>query len=141
MKKTRLVVLALMFALLANVLMACTTNEDPTNVTLIITTPDGEYFNQTIELTYEDPTVMMLVQEAAIMYELNIVYNEAGDSVKDIDTFTDHEDEDGWLYYWDYTVNDIVPDPQKGGKADAHVLQDGDVVKYTYNVLNPESVK
>jgi len=136
----KLTALALVFVVLASLLVSCGSKIEPINVTLIVTANDEELFNMDIELNYKDPTVMMLVQEANILHNLGAVINENGDSVVDIGEYTAHDDENGISWFWEYMINDVYPDAQTGGKANAQAIVDGDVIHYVYASFDPASV-
>ena len=140
MKNKKLVVLALIFAMLANFLVSCTSNAEEITVTLIITAGEDEIFNDNIKLSYENPTVLMLIQEAAILYEFDITLNDRGDSIKSIKQYTDYKDENNIDHFWEYKINGVLPENTTGGKANAQPIVDGDVIEYVYSTFDPASV-
>ncbi len=129
-------------ALLATMLMSCTTSASAINVTLKITAGEEEIFNDVVELTDKEPTILMLFQEAAILNEIPYVLNDAGDSVKDIADYPDYTDEETNIsYFWEYLINGVQPDNETGGKANAQIVNDGDVIEYIYSTFDPASIK
>jgi len=142
MKTKKLVLLALVAALLSSLLISCGQTTPIINVTLIITAGEEEVFHDTIEIQHKEPTLMMLVQEAAMLNGLNIVYNEAGDSVLDIGEYKSYKDEEtGIDYFWEYLINGVMPDNATGGKANAQPIADGDVIEYIYSTFDPATIK
>jgi len=116
-------------------LTSCTTSAQEITVTLKITAGEDEVFNDNIKLSYADPTVLTLVSEADAMNDsLTVVYNDAGDSVKDINDYLDTSD-DTTIYFWEYTINGVLPANETGGKAGSQPIVDGDVVEYVYSSM------
>ena len=141
MKTKKLVVFAIIIALLSSFIISCEATPI-VNVTLIITAGEEEVFNDTIEIQHKEPTLMMLVQEAAMLNGINVVYNEAGDSILDIGEYPSYTDEEtGIQYFWEYKVNGALPDNATGGKANAQPIADGDVFEYVYSTFDPASIK
>ncbi|MFA6948632.1 MAG: hypothetical protein WCQ72_06600 [Eubacteriales bacterium] len=135
MKKCRALILLLTAVLLGVMLTSCTTSAQEITVTLKITAGEDEVFNDNIKLSYADPTVLTLVSEADAMNDsLTVVYNDAGDSVKDINDYLDTSD-DTTIYFWEYTINGVLPANETGGKAGSQPIVDGDVVEYVYSSM------
>ncbi|NLZ37130.1 MAG: DUF4430 domain-containing protein [Clostridiales bacterium] len=142
MKKTRVLVLILLTALLCGIFAGCGEESKEITVTLIIEAGDDLIFEQQMKLDYENPNVLMLVKEAAILYELPITYNANDDSVKDIGEYKEYDDlENNFAYFWEYSINGVFPDAQTGGKANAQAIVDGDVITYVYTELDLDTVK
>ncbi|NLB15958.1 MAG: hypothetical protein GX827_04020 [Clostridiales bacterium] len=142
MKKTRALVLILLAALLCGAFSACGAETNEINVTLIIEAGDDLIFDQHMKLDYENPTVLMLVKEAAILYELPITYNANDDSVQDIGDYKEYDDlENNLSYFWEYSINDVFPDAQTGGKANAQPIVEGDVIRYVYTELDLTTIQ
>lgn len=131
MKKTRVLILFLVTAMLFGVLSSCTTSADEITVTLQIIAGDDEILDADIKLSYADPTVLMLVSEAAALYEINVVYNADNDSVLDIGDYKD-QTVDNVMYFWEYYINGVLPENTTGGKAKDQAIKDGDVITYMY---------
>ena len=140
MKRKRFVALAMIFTLLASFLAACSSNAEEITVTLIITAGEDEIFNGPIKLNYENPTVLMLIQEAAILYEFDITLNERGDSIKSIKEYNDYKDENNIDHFWEYKINGVLPENTTGGKANAQPIADGDVIEYVYSTFDPATI-
>lgn len=123
----------------STILTSCNPTIEPINVTLIIEAGDDEILNVTMPISYKDPTVLMLVSEAAMIYELNVTYNDNNDSVKDIEGYLERKEENGVSYFWEYLINGNLPENTTGGKANAQEITDGMVVKYVYSSYNPNT--
>lgn len=143
MKKNRVLIFLLIAVMMTgNMLLAsCTGAVEPINVTLIIEAGEDEILNVTMPIDVANPTVMNLVQEAAIVYELNITYNDNVDSVMDIEQYKYRTDDTGITYFWEYLINGTLPENTTGGKANAQAITDGMVVKYIYSSYNPNTAK
>lgn len=143
MKKNRVLIFLLIAVMMTgNMLLAsCTGAVEPINVTLIIQAGEDEILNVTMPIDVANPTVMNLVQEAAIVYELNITYNDNVDSVKDIEGYAQKTDDNGVSYFWEYLVDGTLPENTTGGKANAQGIKDGMVIKYIYSSYNPTTSK
>ena len=134
MKKIRILALILIAALAAGIFASCGEESTEITVTLIIDADDETtFFDNKVTIDVPNPTVMNVVKEVMIMYpEVPIVLNANEDSIKDVGEFTEHQ-EDNMAYFWEYTINGILPDNQTGGKADAQPVKDGDVIMYIYS--------
>ena len=70
--------------------------------------------------------------------EIPYVLSDDNASVKDIQDFTNHTDENGIAHYWMYYINDVEP---TSGKANANTINDGDVILYSYVSFDPSESK
>lgn len=135
MKKARVLILLLVTVIICGVMASCTTNANEITVTLQIIAGEDEVLDTQVKLSYENPTVLMLVSEAAAMYEIDVVYNDANDSVLDIAEYKDQVVDDV-MYFWEYYINGVLPENNTGGKAKDQVIKDGDVITYTYSTYD-----
>ena len=144
MKRNKLLIFLLVAIVMTGSLIfsSCTATIEPINATLIILAGEEEILNVTMPIAVKEPTVMALVNEAAIVYELNVTYNDNGDSIKDIETYTEKRDPDtGVAYFWEYLLDGVLPENTTGGKANAQPIKDGMVVTYRYAVYDPATSK
>lgn len=143
MNKSRILILLLISLMITSVIMttSCTATIEPINVTLVIVAGDDEILNVTMPISLKEPTVLALVSEAAVIYEIDITYNENGDSVKDIDNYLEKKDESGVSYFWEYLINDQLPENTTGGKAKDQEIKDGMTVTYRYATYDPSTTK
>jgi|BioPla2DNA2_1021312.scaffolds.fasta_scaffold51956_2 hypothetical protein len=136
----KVLILLLAATIVFTMLTSCATTVEEINVTLIITAGEEEILNQVIPMNYKDPTVLMLVKEAAVLYEIPVVYNENDDSVLHIGEY-EAKDVENITYFWEYMINDVLPENTTGGKANAQAIKDGDVIHYIYSSLDITTIK
>ena len=143
MNRSKVLIFLLMALLMTGsvILSSCGATTEPINVTLIIEAGEDEILNVTMPIAMKDPTVLALVSEAAVIYELNVTYNDNNDSVKDIENYTYRTDENGVMYFWEYLINDVLPENTTGGKANAQPITDGMKITYKYSSYDPKSSK
>lgn len=141
MKKSRVLIFLLIVVMMSGTLIfsSCGETTEPINVTLIIEAGDDEILNVNMTLTDKEPTVLSLISEAAVVYELNVTYNDNNDSVVDIESYKYRTDDNGVSYFWEYLVNGVLPENTTGGKANAQILTDGMTIKYVYSSINLNS--
>ena len=133
MKKIRTIALILTAVLMAGIFASCSSETTEVTVMLIIEAGDDVFFDSKVTVDVENPTIMNVVKEVMIMYpEVPIVLNDSEDSIKDVGEYTEHQ-EDNMAYFWEYTINGILPDNQTGGKANAQPVKEGDVIMYVYS--------
>jgi hypothetical protein len=144
MKRNKVLIFAIVVVMMATSLIfsSCTATIEPIKVTLIIQAGEEEVINVTMPIAVKEPTIMALVNEAAMVYELNITYNENGDSVQDIEEYKFRTDADtGISYFWEYLIDGVLPENATGGKANAQEIKDGMVITYRYSTYDPSSSK
>lgn len=141
MNKSRILILLLISLMITSVMMitSCTATIEPINVTLIITAGEDEILNVDMPISMKEPTVLALVSEAAMIYEIDITYNDNGDSVKDIENYLEKKDENGIAYFWEYLINDQLPENTTGGKAKDQEIKDGMTITYRYATYDPNT--
>jgi len=142
MRKNKLLILFFVAVLLFGQIFfsSCTTSANEITVRLTIRAGEEELLDDYISLSYPDPTVLMLISEASMLYEINVVYNDNNDSVKDIEEYKDKTD-GNLMYFWEYTINGVLPENTTGGKANAQPIKDGDEIVYMYSVIDTTTVK
>ena len=143
MKKSKVLIFLLMALLMTGsvILSSCGATTEPINVTLVIEAGDDEILHVTMPIAMKEPTVLALVSEAAVIYELNVTYNDNNDSVRDIENYTYRTDENGVTYFWEYLINDVLPENTTGGKANAQPITDGMKITYKYSSYDPKTSK
>lgn len=140
MRTRRVLILLVAAAVMIGMFASCATTTEEITVKLIITAGDEEILNSDFTLNYKDPTVLMLVNEAAVLYELDVTLNEDGDSVLNIGEYED-KTVDNIMYFWEYYINGVLPENSTGGKANAQTIKNGDTIQYVYSSFDMNSVK
>lgn len=109
-------------------------------VTLKIAGPEGEdtVLDTQVTVKAAEPTVLDAFIKACDENEIPYVLSDDNASVKDIQDFTNHTDENGIAHYWMYYINDVEP---TSGKANANTINDGDVILYSYVSFDPSESK
>ncbi len=138
MRTMKLVAAVLALVFVAAAFAGCGAEKVSKNVTVKVVAGDDTVLNNvsiTVEGTTENPpTVLQAVREALQMYEIDYTLDESEKSIKNISAYADTTDEEGNIYYWEYSVNGVVPKAGSGKAAD-NVVNEGDVIQYTYMVM------
>ena len=141
MKLNRIISVVLAGIILAFALVSCG-GEPMQEVTVtlkIVGTDESEPVLDTqVTVKSANPTVLDAFITACDENEIPYVLSDGNDSVKDIQEFTNHTDENGIAYYWMYYINDVEP---TSGKANANTISDGDVILYSYISFDPSESK
>ena len=133
MKKLRAIAALLIAVLSLGILSSCSAETTETTVYLTIEAGDDVFYDNKVTVDVANPTVMNVIMEIMIADpDIPIVLNDAQDSIKDIGEYTEHEEE-GIAYFWEYSINGVLPDNQTGGKANAQPVKEGDVIVYMYS--------
>ena len=141
MKLTRILSMVLAGIVLAFALVSC--GGEPAkevNVTLkIVGSDEGDPVLDTqVTVKAANPSVLDAFITACDENEIPYVLSDDNASVKDIQDFTNHTDENGIAHYWMYYINDVEP---TSGKANANTINDGDVILYSYVSFDPSESK
>ena len=141
MKLTRILSMVLAGIVLAFALVSC--GGEPAKevtVTLKIVGSDESdpVLDTQVTVKAANPTVLDAFITACDENEIPYVLSDDSASVKDIQDFTNHTDENGIAYYWMYYINDVEP---TSGKANANTISDGDVILYSYVSFDPNETK
>lgn len=136
MKKFRVLSLVLAAVLLVGILAGCSTSASDIHVTLKFIDAEGnEIFNQDIAVNAEEPTVDLVVNEAANTYFDFIECkwdNRFALSVRDKIKEADYPD--ALDFYWLFFLNG----EEATAKANLTAVKDGDVVEYKYTAFVAE---
>lgn len=141
MKLTRIISVVLAGIILAFALVSCG-GEPVQEVTVtlkIVGSDEGDPVLDTqVTVKAANPTVLDAFIAACDENEIPYVLSDDSASVKDIQDFTNHTDENGIAHYWMYYINDVEP---TSGKANANTISDGDVILYSYVSFDPNETK
>ena len=128
MKRMAKISILLVIVLIGAALSSCAGQIVETKVTLKITAGSEQIFNGSITVTNEDPTVLQIVKEAVMLYELRVVYDAEETRVKDVGIYRDTKI-DNVEYYWEYKINGVAPET---GRASTNIVKDGDTIEYVF---------
>lgn len=141
MKLTRILSMVLAGIVLAFALVSCG-GEPAKEVTVtlkIVGSDEGDPVLDTqVTVKAANPNVLDAFITACDENEIPYVLSDDNASVKDIQDFTNHTDENGIAHYWMYYINDVEP---TSGKANANTINDGDVILYSYVSFDPSESK
>lgn len=146
MKKTKILALLLVSALLVSMLASCGTEKVIANITLSVTVnqvyPDDENLVTNYEIEVQGtadnpPTVLQALTEALFMLEIPLTLNSAETSVVGIGDYTEYVEGDV-TYYWDYKINGETPTT---GKAADNVIKEGDILIFEFIKFNKNDIK
>ena len=133
MKKMAKIVVLLVVVMIGTALSSCAGQIVETKVTLKITAGSDQIFNGEVAVTGENPTVLQVVKEAAIVHGIKAVYDDKDESVIKF-SFYNNTEIDGNMYLWEYKINTLPP---KTGKAGTNTVASGDTIEYNFNVGKP----
>ena len=129
MRFLKITVAALLLAAMCLSMFAC--GVENVKVTVRIAHDDFDEVKEgEIEVTANSTTVLGAISEYCMANMIKYEYNSTQDSIKKIGTLKETE-KNKFSYYWSYTVNGKeIP-----GRASENIVQDGDVITYTYTSI------
>ena len=129
MRFLKITVSVILLAVMCVSLFAC--GVENVKVTVRIAHDDFDEVKEgEIEVTANSTTVLGAISEFCMANMIKYEYNSTQDSIKKIGTLKETE-KNKFSYYWAYTVNGKeIP-----GRASENIVQDGDVITYTYTSI------